>query len=156
MFGRTHSESAKQKMSEAKAKLIADGKFRAYGTRNMKGWHFSFKAGECFYRSSWELCMMKWLDSNNDVTTWQHEKIRLPYYYDEHKRWYVPDFLITFSDGGRVLCEIKPKQFINDVKTVAKQSAARDWCVQNNVRSVVILTKEMMVSLGVDMTARKP
>lgn len=141
MYGRKHSEEAKEKMSESVAQRILDGRMHAYGTRNKKGWYSSMKTGvKHFFRSSWEEAVMVHLDESDEVMTWDHEPLRIPYYRDDHKRWYVPDFLVTFADGHRELWEVKPKEFVNAKVNVLKASAAREWCTQNDVSEYRVLT----------------
>jgi len=148
MFGRKHTDSAKNTMSDAKSKLILEGKFFAYGTRNKKGHYESTKNGNRhFYRSGWELAVMQFLDESSEVKNWEFESIRIPYMYDCHKRWYVPDFLVTYSDETRKLIEIKPKQFFEAERVILKSEAAQKWCVENNA-SYLIVDKDVLKSWG--------
>ena len=152
MFGKTHSEDTRQKMSDAKTQLILDGKLIVYGTRNKKGWYESTKTkNRYFYRSGWERALMNYLDNEPSVKSWEYEKIRIPYFYEmeQKQRWYVPDFLITRVSGERLLLEVKPKQFVDSSKTVAKTFAGHQWC-QNNNATFVIATKELLLEWGVD------
>lgn len=148
MYGRRHSDEAREKMSETKSCLIAEGRFRAYGTNNRKGWYESSKAGRCFYRSSWELAVMQHLDADDDVCTWSFEKIRIPYRLNNNKRWYVPDFLVTRVNGTRQLIEVKPREFVNADRPRLKAEAAQRWCEENDA-TYVIVTREVMQGLGI-------
>ncbi len=146
MHGRNHIEEAKVKMSDAHTKLMIAGK-RGYGSNgHLNGWHTSTKGNDgqpMFYRSSWERDMMLYLDSNDDVSSYGYECVRIPYYdIDNHKRNYVPDFLVTYSDSRRVLIEIKPKQFLDNEKTVLKAEAARVYCAVNGIDTYEVLTGE--------------
>jgi len=141
MFGRNHSETSRAIMSEQKTQAIIEGRFRPYGTRNIRGYHTSIRDNkERFYRSSWEFALMNWLDVNDDVLSWDYECVRIAYYYDSNKRWYVPDFIVTFQDGHREMWEVKPKEFITSQKNMLKESAAREWCMQNSVQMYRTLT----------------
>jgi hypothetical protein len=72
------------------------------------------------FRSSWELTMMKWLDSNNAVLRWGSEELAIPYVnpikVDAAGRpkisRYFPDFIILYRDssGGikKEIVEVKP------------------------------------------------
>ena len=147
MKGRKHREDSKEKMSDGHSQNLVDGKGFVYGGNgHMSGWHTSFKGnnGErMFYRSSWERDMMLHLDSNDDVPSYGYECVRIPYYdIDNHKRNYVPDFLVTHASGRRVLVEIKPKQFLNNEKTKLKAEAARAYCSANGIDVYEILTGE--------------
>lgn len=73
-----------------------------------------------FWRSSWELRLMKWLDMNNAVIRWNSESLAIPYVHpfltDASGRpkiyRYFPDFVITYQDtAGQVhteIVEVKP------------------------------------------------
>lgn len=101
------------------------------------------------YRSSWEKFIMKYFDYNKNVKTWSSEEIVIPYYYpvDERMHRYFPDFLIEFTNGKKVLIEVKPynetqepilkkhgnKRVFQDrmetyIKNCAKWSAAKEYC----------------------------
>lgn len=140
MYGRNHTEEAKAKMSEKKSQLIVDGKFKPYGIRNKKGWYESIKSGKSYYfKSGWEERVMKYLDNNENVVEWQYECIRISYYYDNHKRWYVPDFLIKFSTSEtKELWEVKPSQFLNTERVKNTIKAGMDYCEKENMIFKVI------------------
>ena len=75
---------------------------------------------QIFFRSSWELRFMKWLDENNAVMRWNSEGLAIPYVnpikVDATGRpvisRYFPDFIIMYKDTmGNVkkeIVEIKP------------------------------------------------
>jgi hypothetical protein len=69
-----------------------------------------------FYRSSWELAIMTFLDTHPSVVQWASESIRIPYKnpLTGKNSQYVPDFLVLYKDkGGRQraeLVEVKPKK----------------------------------------------
>lgn len=141
MFGRKHTKEAREKMSDAVSQRIVEGRYQPYGTRNMKGWLISEKTGDRhFFRSSWEEATMRYLDTCDDVKTWDYEPMRIPYYQNDNKRWYVPDFIVTFQNGSREMWEVKPKEFVNSERTLLKSEAARGWCSKNDIRSYRLLT----------------
>lgn len=150
MFGRKHSEETRAKMSEKKAAAILEGKFHPYGTRNAKGTYVSIKTGRSHYfKSGWEEAVMKWLDAEVLVTTWDYESVRIPYVYDNHKRWYVPDFTVVFWGDEMEMWEVKPKEFVNSQKNIAKELAARAWCQENDVSSYHVLTGDDLRIRGI-------
>ena len=92
--------------------------------------------------------MMCHMDANESVVSYEYERLRIPYYDTaNHKRHYVSDFLITYVDGSRVLCEIKPKEFLDNEKTRLKAEAAEAWC-QDRTR-YEILTGEVLRERGI-------
>ena len=105
------------------------------------------------YRSSWELAMMRYLDSRDEVVWWQSEEKRIPYYdpVAKRNRGYYPDFIVHYrrKDGICVteVVEVKPerqvkgppahpkrrtKTWMNEALTyttnTAKWKAAETWC----------------------------
>lgn len=146
MYGRNHGEEAKAKMSDAHTRLMIIGK-HGYGKNgHSNGWHTSSKGNDgqpMFYRSSWELAMMTHLDADTNVVRYGYECVRIPYYDTGNKRrHYVPDFLIEHLDDSRVLCELKPKQFLDNEKTKLKALAAEAWCAAFKSTRYEILTGE--------------
>jgi hypothetical protein len=101
------------------------------------------------FKSGWEESMMKWLDDNLEITTWNYECVRIPFVYDCHKRWYVPDFIITFADDHREMWEVKPKFHRNAEQVLLKTEAAQIWCSQNDISCYRILTGDDLRSLSV-------
>ena len=104
------------------------------------------------YRSSWELAVMRYLDSNSSVIQWASEWPVIPYrsIVTGRKHRYFPDFWVKKigQDGTKsiVIIEVKPhyqtvepkksnkltKRYLTEVKTWAtntsKWSAAREYC----------------------------
>lgn len=153
MYGKSHTEEAKQQMSEKHAELILNGK-KTYGKNHKFGHHESCKNNiVMFYRSSWELACMKWLDSNSAILTYDYEPFKIEYCKtgrkQKHKRYYIPDFLVEFTDGRKELWEIKPKQFVDNERTVLKKEAAIKYCKQASISSYKILTRENLIELKI-------
>ena len=154
MYGRNHREDSKEKMSDGHSRNLVEGKGFMYGgSRHEKGWHTSVKGNDgqsMFYRSSWERAMMLHLDTDANVVRYGYESVCIPYHdTDNHKRNYVPDFLIEYVDGSCVLCEIKPKQFLDNEKTRLKADAANAWCDALKDHRYVILTGEDLRLQGI-------
>lgn len=149
MLGKKHSEDSKEKMSKTKTQLIIDGKLNPLKTYHVTGFFVSEKTGKrSFYRSSWERDVMRWLDKNDEVLTWEHESVRVEYYYDNHKRWYVPDFIVHYRDR-KVMYEVKPVELVGFEKTKLKETAAREWCSENGIDSFEYLTKQILLERGI-------
>lgn len=92
--------------------------------------HHSPKMGQKVqYRSSWELQYFRWLDAHPDCVKYEVESLRLPYMYGRRRKpsWYIPDVLVTWKDHVE-LVEIKPNNFVNDPKVVAKREVAEQYC----------------------------
>lgn len=115
-----------------------------------KGLHVSPKAGDCNYRSGWELNYMNWLDTNPDVLKYSYEKTIIEYVSNKKTgklRKYYPDFLVDY-DGRQELIEIKPSKRVTQIKVVKKLKAAEEWCKTHGVAFKVITEKELKV-LGI-------
>lgn len=82
------------------------------------------------YRSGWEQTVCEYLDNNVEVEEYWYETIKIPYLSPVHKkvRFYIPDFLVLFSDGSRKMVEVKRQNQLNNIWVMAKAEAARRWC----------------------------
>jgi hypothetical protein len=137
--GRCISEEAKEKMSNTRTEKWANGEYDHIKMAWAKGKYFFQKAGrEVWYRSSWELAFMKYLDSKDDVVSCDYESVRIPYYgTDGDKRNYIPDFLIEYRNK-KELVEIKPYLRKDSEVNKRKFKAAREYCKDNNIKFKVI------------------
>ena len=150
MFGRNHTPEAREKMSIAQSKMILNGTRKTYGRNFHKsGALATAKAGEIYYRSSWERAFAAWCDVNDDVLTFTHEPFVIPYWNTENaKRRYIPDFLVEYTSGEKVLYEIKPTAFVNSKAAQLKATAARKHCLENGIDAYEFLTKESLIEMG--------
>ena len=104
------------------------------------------------YRSSWEFMFMRFCDTNNNVSKWASESIKIPYRNPLSGKFtiYVPDFFIVYIDkNGKEnveLIEVKPanqairekvgRSKINQAHFIvnqAKWEAARAYCKQKGI-----------------------
>lgn len=81
------------------------GRYKVKNPKKYKGDHTSVQ-----YRSHWEKNVMMHLDGNTKVVSWSSEEIVVPYRYDVDGRVhrYFVDFFIEYSNGTKLLIEIKP------------------------------------------------
>ena len=104
------------------------------------------------YRSSWEFAFMRMCDTNDNISQWASEAIKIPYrnpFTGKHTI-YVPDFFIVYADrNGKQhveLIEVKPanqtvKEQVGNsrankahyVLNQAKWGAARAYCKQKGM-----------------------
>lgn len=107
-------------------------------------------------RSSWEVTVMKWLDSRDAVIRWGSEEIIIPYLSPEDNRVhrYFPDFFMEYVDeNGEVkkeVLEVKPRHETDEkyakherskkalAVNEAKWKAAAIWCEQRNMNFRVL------------------
>ena len=137
----------RKRISEAQSKLMCDlvrsGKLNRRNKAFKTGYYFNSTTGEMeFYRSSYERNRMKNLNDDSSVKKWTTKhNIRIPYDIDGITHHYLPDFLIIFKDGTRVIEEVKG-YIENEDLLHRKIKAARNYCKQRNIRyriTVVIL-----------------
>jgi hypothetical protein len=138
------------------------GKFKLKNPQKYKG-----NPTEIYYRSSWELKLMLYLDEHKDVLNWGSEELSIPYRspIDGRIHRYYPDFIVTKinNEGKRetVLIEIKPskqtvpptkkskitKSYITEVKTwgvnEAKWKAALEYCKDRGWSFHIFTEKEL-------------
>lgn len=156
MYGKTHTDEIKQKMSEIVSSEMVAGKRRAYGKNyHEKGYVFSTKLNiDVFYRSSWEKATTQWLDQNHDIKSFAYEPFYIAYWLIrgnqyKQKHHYIPDFLVEYNDGKKELWEIKPLIYANTEKARQKQFAAEEYCKLNGINGYRILTKEDLKSMNI-------
>ena len=119
------------------------------------------------YRSSWELKLMRYLDSHSDVIKWASEEFSIPYVspIDGKVHRYFPDFLVKKRSLNKsietVVIEVKPKiqttaptvqkkankRYIREVYTwgvnSAKWEAAKRYCDYREWKFVIMTEHEL-------------
>lgn len=74
-----------------------------------KSWFFSQKMKQSFFcASNWEKIKMENYDLDNNVLKFTNRHgIKIPYYFNDQEHVYIPDLLIEFKNGLRLIEEIK-------------------------------------------------
>lgn len=132
--------------------------------------------GNIYYRSGWELDVMKWCDKNENIESWVSEEIVITYLniVDRKRHRYFVDFLIKFTSGKTYLVEVKPhketqkpkqskrknnKSLIRETTTFAtnqsKWHAAEEFAKDRGWEFVIWTEKELQ-SLGILSKSRLP
>lgn len=100
--------------------------------------------GTIAYRSGWELCVAKYLDSSSQVKSWKYESFFIPYLANPRskklKRYY-PDFLVELEGGRLLLVEVKRDDKVLTSMVVRKSQAARKWCLENKAEYQIWTSK---------------
>lgn len=120
-----------------------------------------------FWRSTWELKLMNYLDAHPDIIYWSSEEISIPYRspIDGKIHRYFPDFVVKKrgSDGKieTLMIEVKPlsqtrppaprkgggKKYISEVMTwgvnSSKWKAAKEYCSDKNWQFKIFTEKEL-------------
>lgn len=106
------------------------------------------------YRSSYERKFIQWLERSPKVVGWGSECICINYVgADGANHHYYPDYLVEFTDGRKVVFEIKPyNQTVRPdrsnqwacseySKNVRKWKAAAEFCSRNGIEFQIITEK---------------
>jgi hypothetical protein len=127
-----------------------------------------------FARSSWEIHVMKFLDSNPAVLKWASEEFSIPYIKptDGRVHKYYPDFVVVYRDknGGvrKEILEVKPlkeslaekAKSIHDkvalAINVAKWNAAEEFAKRNGMSFRVLTEQSLFVNKPKKPRQRKP
>jgi hypothetical protein len=105
-------------------------------SRYHTGIHISPKCKEPIkYRSSWEKTTAQHLDFDPLVEKYEYESLKIPYISNKKTKKtknYIPDFLVYYVDGRKVLIEVKRVSALNQRAIVKKAEAAREWASKND------------------------
>lgn len=112
---------------------MAISKHGVYKNPKKSPWNFEK------FQSGLEEKMMKRLEADPHVAKWmKRHGITIPWIDGQrHQRRYVPDFLVQYEDGRKVLIEVKDPSRVdsNDVKR--KSKAAEIWCKQRGMEYIL-------------------
>lgn len=91
------------------------------------------------YDSDLERRMMERLERDLSVTKWmKRHGLSIPWIDSQkHQRRYVPDFIVQYEDGRRVLIEVKDPSRIDSDDVRRKRKAAEMWCKQRGMEYVI-------------------
>ncbi len=87
------------------------------------------------FQSDLERRMMVRLDADPSVRKWmKRHGISIPWIdVQKHQRRYVPDFIVEYDDGRRVIIEVKDPSRIDSNDVQRKRKAAEMWCKQRGM-----------------------
>lgn len=91
---------------------------------------------------------MQHLDADPTVASYEYEGLCIQYVSNlksKRLRKYYPDFLISYTDGSKLLVEIKPKKRVPQPRVQKKLAAAQVWCQEHQVALEVITEVELRV-----------
>lgn len=142
-FGRAFTQETKQKMSNTRSSLIAQGKIDINSNnRGNKNWYKSTKSSKIYHAdSSLELLRMIQLDADENVVSWtKRHGIQIPYEYNGNTKNCIPDFLIHTKQAGVIIEEVKGR--VTEVEII-KKNAIRNYCIKNGYSFRFITQKEI-------------
>lgn len=145
------------------------GKYKVKNPKKYKGDPTSVQ-----YRSLWEKYVMMYLDKSTNVVSWSSEEVVIPYRYDVDGRVhrYFVDFFVEYSNGQKLLIEIKPakelspptgnrrtKRYIVEgytyIKNINKWEAAKEYA-KDQGWGFEIWTEKELESKGIMPKSIKP
>src|SRR5438105_13304242 len=87
------------------------------------------------YQSDLERRMMVRLEADQNVRKWmKRHGISIPWIDGQkHQRRYVPDFIVEYDDGRRLIIEVKDPSRIDSNDVQRKRKAAEMWCKQRGI-----------------------
>ena len=87
------------------------------------------------FDSGLEEQMMIRLEADPSVKKWmKRHGISIPWIDGQrHQRRYVPDFIVEYDDGRRVIIEVKDPSRIDSNDVQRKRKAAEMWCKQRGM-----------------------
>ena len=127
------SEENKEKASKRQTEWLMDNGEICY-KQSKSGWYTCKKSMKikAYYRSSYELNALKWLDSCSDVCSYIYEPFSIEYLFENKARNYLVDFAIEYADGRKVIVEIKPDGKLDTPKNKAKFSGAQAFAQEHD------------------------
>ena len=139
-------------------KRYFQGRFRPKFPEKYKG-----DPTKIYWRSSWELQVMKWLDGHSAVVQWSSEETIIPYKSPIDRKFhrYFPDFQVVIARNGiheQYIVEVKPKAqtkppkmkhtgrpskaYVKQVETYlinsAKFEAAKEYCDKKGYKFMIL------------------
>jgi hypothetical protein len=91
------------------------------------------------FQSDLERRMMQKLDADPHVTKWmKRHGITIPWIDGQkHQRRYVPDFLVEYEGGRKVIIEVKDPSRLDSNEVQRKRKAAEIWCKLRDMEYMV-------------------
>jgi len=91
------------------------------------------------YQAQQEMWMMEKLDADPTVVKWmKRHGITIPWIdVQKHQRRYWPDFIVEYSDGRKVILEIKDPSRLDTDEVKRKRKAAEIWCKRRGMEYIL-------------------
>ena len=133
MYGKNHTAETKERISTTRSERIINGDYASWFNKGVV--HSKKMNKEMVFRSSWEEACINHFDNNDSVAAFEVEPVRILYEaeHGEYLRNYIPDFIVEYVDGKRLMIEIKPEYFVDAKINQAKFKAAREYCDKHNI-----------------------
>lgn len=132
-LGVPRSAETRERISTSRIKRILEkGNYTPY---SLRGRFYSNKnQQEIRYDSSYELAAFKILEQLLPVKCYSRCTFSVDYIFEEAKRKYLPDILVTYQDMQQEVIEIKPFDRLFDPKINTKHEAAEALCKEKGMK----------------------
>lgn len=139
LLGKKRSEKTKKTLSEMAIKRLSENGIKPTCTR-----YTSLKTGrEEIADSSYELLRFKALDQSPLIKSWTKKHgIRIIYSVNGKKHRYLPDILIYYNDGKKVLEEVKGRIWNHSVFAM-KNLYAVSYCMMHGMQFRLIFKEQL-------------
>jgi len=77
------------------------------------------------------------------VVSYEEQPCKISYFFEQQKRYYIPDFAVHWHHQQPSLVECKPASKLNDPENLRKWTAARLWCKQNGYTFMLVTNKAL-------------
>jgi len=144
--GITRPEEWNRKARDTIANLIAKGEWKGGHKNTWRGRYLSKKCKKQnpMFRSGFELLYHWHLDNNNDVDWYEYEPFYIPYTrLDGVTAFYFPDFLVSFKNGKKILCEIKADYLHDSLDVKNKYNSAKNYVKDLDMEYIIMLKKDI-------------
>ena len=130
---RIFTQEWKDKLREARKNFLLNIDIFSYN-QFLVGEYFSKKNNKKIpYQSSYEKKAFEILEDISDIIKFDRCPYAVPYFLEDGKHNYIPDILITFSDGALIVIEVKPIFMLEDPINLVKFAAAKDYFDKLNI-----------------------
>lgn len=119
-----HSEETKRKITNSLLALYQSDNppVTVHQTISSNYRHLQGKVYGLFYRSSYEKKFIEYCVENSiKIESASNQEFRIPYYFDDKRKWYYPDFYLPDYD---VVVEIKPISLLGEEVVQTKNHEA--------------------------------
>ena len=140
-------ETTCRNMSKAKIEYYKDPINRYKTMTSFKtGYFYSNKnQKEIYHRSSYELKAYQLLEKMESVINYDIESIMITRKVDESFIKYVPDIIVTYSNGIKEMIEIKPFHRLKDPIVIIKKEMGEEYCKENNMEYTFWTEKDIFL-----------
>lgn len=103
-------------------------------------------SGKSVCRSKYEEYFFSELHKDTSVIKFEVEPFKIPYKFGSKNKTYLPDILVTYRNGSKILVEIKTSQEVDFISNQTKFEAAHKYAEENGYKFEVWVTPSLAPS----------